>query len=145
MPLTIVFNYSCGRRGTGHPFQLEPGYSFYLHSNIHWLYILRPKQNCRHFADDILKIIFLNEYIWIPLRISIKFVPKVRINNITALVRIMAWRQPGNKALSEPLMISLLTHKCLTPPQWAHWCVVYLINSWFPEIQPNLGLRIATT
>ena len=31
---------------------------------------LRPKQNGRHFADDIFKWIFLNENIWIPIIIS---------------------------------------------------------------------------
>ena len=36
---------------------------------------LRPRQNGRHFADDILKCIFLNENVWIPIEISLKFVP----------------------------------------------------------------------
>ena len=79
---------------------------------------LRPRQNRRHFADDILKCIFLNENAWISLKISLKFVPKVRINNIPALVQIMAWRWPGDKPLSEPMMVSLLTHICITRPQW---------------------------
>ena len=30
----------------------------------------------------------------------------------------MAWRQPGDKPLSEPRMESLLTHICVTRPQW---------------------------
>ena len=33
-----------------------------------------------------------------------KFVPKGPINNIPALVQIMAWRRTGDKALSEPMM-----------------------------------------
>ena len=37
--------------------------------------------------------------------ISLKCVPKVRINNIPALVQIMAWRRPGDKPLSEPMML----------------------------------------
>ena len=37
---------------------------------------LRPRQNGRHFADDILKCIFLNEKVWIPIEISLKFVSK---------------------------------------------------------------------
>ena len=41
-------------------------------------------------ADDILKCIFLNENIWISINISLKFVPKGGINNIPALVEIMA-------------------------------------------------------
>ena len=30
----------------------------------------------------------------------------------------MAWRRPGDKPLSEPMVGSLLTHKCVTRPQW---------------------------
>ena len=80
---------------------------------------LMPKQNCRHLADDIFKCIFLNENVWIFLKISPKFVSKVRIHNIPALVQIMAWRRPGAKPLSEPMMVSLLMHICATRPQWA--------------------------
>ena len=47
---------------------------------------LRPRQHGRHFADDILKRIFLNENVWIPIEISLKFVPKGLIDNIPALV-----------------------------------------------------------
>ena len=47
---------------------------------------LRLKQNGRHFADDILMCILLNENVWIPIEISLKFVPKGPIDNILALV-----------------------------------------------------------
>ena len=47
---------------------------------------LKPKQNGHHFTDDIFKYIFLNENIWIPIKISSKFVPKGPIYNIPALV-----------------------------------------------------------
>ena len=79
---------------------------------------LRPRQDGRHFADDIFKCIFLNENVWIPIKIWLKFVPKGRINNMPALVQIMAWRGPGDKPLSEPMMVSLPTHICVTWPQW---------------------------
>ena len=79
---------------------------------------LRLRQNGRHFADDIFKCIFLNEDVWIPNKISLKFVPKGPINNIPALVQIMAWRRPGDKPLSEPMMVSLTMHICVTRPQW---------------------------
>ena len=36
---------------------------------------LRPRQNGRNFADDIFKLIFMNENILIPIKISLKFVP----------------------------------------------------------------------
>ena len=81
---------------------------------------LRPRQNGRHFADDPFKRIFLNENVWISLKISLKFVARVRINNIPALVPIMACRRSGDKPLSKPMMVSLLTHICVTRPQWVN-------------------------
>ena len=44
------------------------------------------------------------------IKISLKFVPKGPINNIPALVQIMAWQRPGAKPFSEPMMFSLLKH-----------------------------------
>ena len=81
---------------------------------------LRPRQNGRHFADDIFKCFFLNENVSIPIKISLKFVPKGPINNNPALVQIMAWRRSSDKPLSEPMMVSLLTHICVTRPQWVN-------------------------
>ena len=78
---------------------------------------LRPRQNGRHFPDGIFKCIFLNENIWIPLKISLEFVPKVRINNIPALVQITAWHLVGAKPFSEPMLVSLLTHVYVSRPQ----------------------------
>ena len=40
---------------------------------------------------------FFNENIWILISNSLKFTPKGPINNISALVHIMAWRRPGDK------------------------------------------------
>ena len=67
---------------------------------------LRPRENYRHFADDIFKYIFLNKNAWILLKFSIFL--KVPIDNIPSLVKIMVWRRPGDEPLSEPMMISLL-------------------------------------
>ena len=84
----------------------------------HCVNSLRPWQNGRHFADDIFKCIFFNENIWIPINISMKFVPKGSIKNMQALVQVMSWRHPGDRPLSEPMMVGLLTHICVTRPQW---------------------------
>ena len=81
----------------------------------------RPRQNDRHFADGIFKCIFLNENVRIWITISLEFVPKGLINNNPALVRIMAWRRSGDKPLSEPMMVSLLTHISVTRPQWVKY------------------------
>ena len=67
---------------------------------------LRPRQNGHHFADDIFKCIFLNENIWILIKISLKIVPKALVNKIPALIQIMAWHRSGDKPLSEPVMVS---------------------------------------
>ena len=57
---------------------------------------LKPRQDDRHVPKDIFKCIFLNENVWISLKISLTF---VRINNIRAMVEIMAWRRPDHKSL----------------------------------------------
>ena len=88
---------------------------------LHVFNTLRPRQDGRHFADDIFKRIFFNENVWISIKISLKFAPKGPINNIPALVQIMAWRRPGDKPLSEPMMVSLTTHVCVTRPQWVNY------------------------
>ena len=80
--------------------------------------LIEAETNGRHFADDSFKCIFLNENVWIQIEISLTFVPKGPINNILALVQIMAWRRPGDKPLSEPMTVSLPTHICVTQPQW---------------------------
>ena len=59
----------------------------------------------------------LIENVLISIKISLKFIPKGPINNILALVQIMAWCRPGDEPLSEPMMVTLLTHICITRPQ----------------------------
>ena len=78
---------------------------------------LRLRQNGRHFPDDIFKYFFLNKKIWISIKNSLNFVPKGPVNNIPALVQLMSWRQPGDKPLSEPVVVSLLSHICIIRPQ----------------------------
>ena len=80
---------------------------------------LRPRQNGRHFPDD--KCILLNENVWVSIKISLKIFLNGFINNIPALVQIMVWRRGGDKSLSEPMMVSLLTDICVTRPQWVKW------------------------
>ena len=81
--------------------------------------------------SNAFKCIFLNENELISLRISRKFFPKVQINNIPSLVQIMAWRLPGDKSLSETMMVSLLPDICVTRPQWVKEILVVLRNQYF--------------
>ena len=101
---------------------------FQVHSSCQYRYsvnTLRPTQNGRRFADDTFKCIFLNENVRILIKISLKFVPKGPVNNNPALFQIMAWRRSGDKPLSEPMMVSLLTHICITWPQWVNSSLVW--------------------
>ena len=90
---------------------------------------LKPRQNGRHFADDTFKRIFLNENVRIPITISLKFVFKGLISNIRSLGQIMAWRRPGDKPLSEPMMVWLPTHLSVTRPQWVKHIFLRCIGS----------------
>ena len=78
----------------------------------------------------IFQTTFSNAFSWtniyqIWLKVHWSFVPKGPMNNIPALVQIMAWRRPGDKPLSEPMMVSLLTHICVTRPQWVKNTKIY--------------------
>ena len=68
---------------------------------------LRSRQNGHLLADNIFKCIFLNENVWISIKIAFKFVPKGLIYKMPALVQIMAWHRTGDKPLSEPCNVGL--------------------------------------
>ena len=109
-----------------------------------WGFVINTlrQRNCRHFVDDIFIGIFLNENVWISLKFSLKFVPKVRFNNIPTLVQIMVRRRPGDKpALSEPMMVSVLTHICVTRPQWVLTGTVIVFK--LIQLIPTLGFQMS--
>ena len=56
-------------------------------------------------AGDHFKFIFMNENNTIPIRISLKFVTRSRIDNKPAFVQVMAWRRTGDKPLHELVLI----------------------------------------
>ena len=45
------------------------------------------------------------------------------------MVQKMAWRRPGDKPLSEPMLVILLTHICVTRSQWVN-ILVQSHNGW---------------
>ena len=63
-----------------------------------------PGQNGHNFADDIFRCVLLNENVWISITFPLNSVPKGSINNIPALVQIMAWRRIDDKPFSEPML-----------------------------------------
>ena len=74
-----------------------------LQATICHLRTLTPRQNGHRFSDDIFNRSF-NENCCILIKISLKYVIKGPIDNIAALVQIMAWRRTGDKPLSEVMM-----------------------------------------
>ena len=113
---------------------------------------LRPKQNGRHFADDTFKRIFLNENIRISIKMSPKFVPKGLINNIPALVLIMAWRRLGDKPLSEQCWLDhwriyaslglneLNIHNPTLPVRLDAICRCFVLSNPASDSQPWIGI-----
>ena len=136
---TLVYEFILFSRW---PFQLSHS-MYFIPTRTRCINTLRPRQNGCLFTDDIFRCIFLNENARILHKISLKFVPKVRINNIPALIQIMAWRRPGDKPLSEPMMVSLPTHVCVTRPQWVKfflaqwhlWKIIIGLDGGFSPIQ----------
>ena len=69
--------------------------SYFLHINT-----LRPRQDGRHFADDIFMCILFNEKCCILIKFSLKYVHNGPIHHNPTFVQIMAWRRSGDKPLS---------------------------------------------
>ena len=83
--------------------------------------------------------VFLNEDVWISIKISLNFVTctKGSVYNNPSLVQMMACRRPGDKPLSEPMMVNLLTHICAPRPQWVQEINLSLNK---PSLKFNDGL-----
>ena len=62
----------------------------------------------RHFQMD-----FFYGNVSISIKMPLYFIHNDPINNIQALAQ-MAWRRPDDKPLSEPMIVSLLTHICVS-------------------------------
>ena len=96
------------------PMESEQGiiqaYTTSSSSTCSYFNTLRPRQNDCYFPENIFKYNFLNENIWILIKISLKFISECPINNIPALIQIIAWHLPGDKPLSELIMVRLLMH-----------------------------------
>ena len=100
----------------------------YDDKNTAVLFPLCPNYILTRWGQDkmaaIFQTTFSNAFSWMKIyQYRLKFHWRLSlgpINNIPALVQIMAWRRAGDKSLSEPMMVSLLTHICVTRPQWVY-------------------------
>ena len=71
----------------------------------------------RDQKDAISQTTFSSAFYWMKMYELQQKIPKGPVNNILALVQIMAWRCPGDKPLSEPMLVSLPTYICVTRAQ----------------------------
>ena len=86
---------------------------------------------------------FFYENVLILIKMSLKFIPMGPINNIPALVQIMAWHLPGNKPLSQLIMIILLIHIYMSLDELTHK-TFYFTNVVFKSITYILNGPILT-
>ena len=87
--------------------------------DIKWILTDWGRGKWTPFGRQHFQVHFL-EWKCLCIKISLKFVPKRQINNIPALVQIMAWHRPDDKPLSELMMVSLPKLICVTRPQWVN-------------------------
>ena len=105
---------------------------------------LRSSQYGRHYTDDIFKWIFLSKNVWISIIIPLEFFfLGGTINIIPALAQTMPWCRPGDKPLSEPMVVSLLTRICIARPQWVKYDYNLLILDDNKNGKP-IGLQFTT-
>ena len=115
--LTIFLHCRIGAKPSSEPKMTQFKDTYICVTRSQRVNSLRPRQNGRHFPNDSFKWIFFNENVLISITISLKFVPKGPINKVPVLIQIMAWCRPGDKPLSEPMMVRLQTHICVTRSQ----------------------------
>ena len=120
--------------------------SLRMHSTMDW-FVVRPlftRMWFEHIEAEAIRQTYSRQHFqihfceWKCIYLGSDFteiVHKGPINNIASLVHIMAWRRPGDKPLSEPMMIILFTHISVTRPQivklkqctcWLTFVVTYL-------------------
>ena len=78
--------------------------------SLYCLYLvdaLRPDENSCTFADDVIKCIFFDKTYRVLVKISLKVVCNIPINNSTAFMQKIVRRRSGDKPLSEPMLIKL--------------------------------------
>ena len=80
-----------------------PGLIYY---SIHWGRDKMATFHRWHFQMHFLE----SKFIDFDFEVLLKFVPKGLINNVPALVQVMAWRWTGVKPLCELMMVRLLTY-----------------------------------
>ena len=83
---------------------------------------------------DILRTTHSNGFTWNTVFISLNFFPKGPIENMSALVQVMAWRQTGHKPYLDWLWLSSFTYVCHLGPVFISDKTSYRTISWSIEV-----------
>ena len=119
----LLFTLCCGFKQIG-----SPGNIF--SQDQPWNVLSDSSGTLTHCGRDkmaaIFQTTFSNAFSWMKMfKLRLRFYwslfQKGPLNNIPALVQIMAWRRPGDKPLSEAMMASILTHICVSRLQWVKY------------------------
>ena len=105
-------------------------YNQKLRAHPQWESNPRSSGDLTHWGWDKMAAIFQktfsNAFSWMKmnelrLRFHWNLFPRVELTIFQeSLAQIMAWRRPGDKPLSEAMVVSLPTYICVTRPQWVN-------------------------
>ena len=100
--------------------------------SVFMFYKLKLIQNVQHLADDIFKCIFLNEHFRITNKISLKYALWGLIDNMSALVQIMAWCREGDRPLivSSDIRVYICADSSMLKWIFSSISLSYPVNIW---------------
>ena len=98
---------------------------------LHWSNVALTHWDRDKMAAVWQQTTFSNVFSWMKMyEFQLKFhwnlFLRVQLTIFPALFQIMDWRRPGGNLLSEPIMVRLQTHICITRPHW--------VNTFRPEL-----------
>ena len=106
---------------------------------------MRPRQNGCHFPDDSFKWIFSYKKNDLRYNFYWSLFPRIQLTIFHHCFRYLAWHRTCAKPMSEPMMVSLLTHICAIRSQWVKhdnrtntWKILFLVN----PVAINLDLNM---
>ena len=108
---TLKFDKACIQQSAGSSLVQLVAWGILVNSSL-------SEQNGRHFPRGICKCIYMKDKLCILIWIPLKFIPTVPVDNIVALLQIMAWCRTGDKLLSETMLTRLTYALCGIRRRW---------------------------
>ena len=109
----------------------EPSVRYAVKSAWSFLVNSSPSgENGPLFADDMFKRIFFNVNIWISNKISLEYIPRGLIDNMSVLVQIMAWPVQVPSHYLNQCWPSSPMHICSTRGRWVKQHTCKSVSTW---------------